>query len=138
MKKRISIARLASLIAALLITPALAVAAPQAASIALSISDDVASLVQNVEYDSEEVADLLAEQGYYKISIADATLPYYRFYGCKHGRSYKLKVNGFGTIIKRSRRGKCGGVHVRAPFVSVDVDDGVRVRAPFVDIRIGR
>ena len=138
MKMRISIARFALLIVALLIAPALGAATPQVASMALSISDDVTPLVQNVEYDPDEVADFLADEGYYKISITDATLPHYGFYGCKHGRSYKLKVDGFGAIIKRSRRGNCAGVHVRAPFVSVDVDDGVRVRAPFVDIRIGR
>lgn len=88
-----------------------------------------------------DVADELRARGYHSIRIADERGPGYRALACKGKGQYLFDVSESGRIMRRKPAGRCGsrkGVHIRVPFVSVDVDRGVRVRVPFVDIRIPR
>ena len=80
-----------------------------------------------------EIRRKLRNRGYYNIHFTDRHLPVYRAKACRNGRRYVLKLNRFGKVMDRDRRGWCGfgiyrdgprkgaGLHLRGPGFSVTV-----------------
>ncbi|MGI9385552.1 MAG: hypothetical protein ACR2PO_20565 [Methyloligellaceae bacterium] len=126
----------------------LELASPVMAGAGLGLSPGLRAappIVLKAAYGPAKIAAMLRKRGYRKVRIAEDPAPGYRALACKGRTAYQLEIDPAGRIMERAPAGLCGGpppggVHVRTPFVGVDVDrrDGVRVRAPFVDIWVPR
>ena len=50
----------------------------------------------------------LRNRGFRHIQFVDRSLPVYKVFACKRGKLFKLKVNRWGEIMRRKRKGWCG------------------------------
>lgn len=130
-------------------TIAAAAAVPASAGAGLALgtgagSIEAPSLVRQIAYGPNRVAAMLHRRGYRNVRVADRARGYSAL-ACRGRTEYRLAISPNGRILGVDPIGRCGrrppppppgGVHVRAPFAGVDVNqrDGVRVRAPFVDL----
>ena len=78
-----------------------------------------------------EIRDILRDRGYHRIHFTDRRLPGYGARACRNGRRFALRLNRWGRIMDRSRRGWCGygsrhGARVlyRGPGISIVLGRG--------------
>ena len=128
------------LVATAVAAPLTASAAGAGASARAHMNIHAKSHVKTVAYAPNRIRRKLRARGYYNIRITDRRWRGYRARACKNGRRFVLKLNRFGRIINRDRRGWCGfsrhkdrfskynggprrgaGLHVRGPGFSVTV-----------------
>ena len=84
----------------------------------------------------------LRDRGYHRIKFTDRRLPGYGAKVCKNGKRYALRLNRWGRIMDRDRRGRCGygrnyrsnyygsrnraGLHYDGPGFSITLRNGRR------------
>ncbi len=80
----------------------------------------------------------LRDRGYHRIRFTDRHLPGYGAKVCRNGRRYALRLNRWGRIIDRDRRGWCGyGRHYRGNHNGSRNRDGLRYDGPGFSITLG-
>ncbi|MCP4933734.1 MAG: hypothetical protein GY927_05890 [bacterium] len=68
----------------------------------------IKSLAKTVALSPKGVRRSLRDRGYRNIHFTDRHLPVYKVRACRNGKRYSLRLNRWGRIMDRDRRGWCG------------------------------